>query len=467
MTIETDYLIIGGGACGLAFADEMLTRSDARMVIVDRRHAPGGHWNDAYNFVRLHQPSVFYGVESTDLADAQVETEGVNAGFLSLAEGSQIISYFHRLMAERLKPSGRVRYLPLHEMGEDGKVRSLLSGETVEIVVKKKLVDASLMTNEIPKTHTPKFEIASDAAVIPPNDLARLAPAHGDFVVLGAGKTGMDCITFLLSHGADPARIKWVVPRDPWLWNRATTQPGDDFFVPVFKSFVARQRALAEATSARDLFHRFEKAGIWMRLSEDVEPVICHGPTVSVRELEGFRSIGEIIRLGRVTAVEDGRLVLEQGERETAKGALHIDCTASALGPRPVEPVFQEGRIAIQMVRFPQIPFSAALIAFIEAHFAGENDAHKNTFVQPMALPDTIEDFVLAQAPDMMNRYHCAQDKDVRNWIASSRLDGYSRIAKAVPKDDLEKQAILRDLRDANIAAAANMERLTASVSAA
>ena len=57
--LSTDYLIIGSGALGMAFADQLLTETDADMVIVDRRHMPGGHWNDAYPFVRLHQPSAF------------------------------------------------------------------------------------------------------------------------------------------------------------------------------------------------------------------------------------------------------------------------------------------------------------------------------------------------------------------------------------------------------------------------
>src|SRR5690606_16927491 len=49
--IETDYLVIGAGATGLIFADEMLAHSNANIVLVDRRFRPGGHWNDAYPFV--------------------------------------------------------------------------------------------------------------------------------------------------------------------------------------------------------------------------------------------------------------------------------------------------------------------------------------------------------------------------------------------------------------------------------
>jgi cation diffusion facilitator CzcD-associated flavoprotein CzcO len=54
--IETDYLVVGAGAAGLAFADALIADSDADVVLVDRRHRPGGHWNDGYPFVRLHSP---------------------------------------------------------------------------------------------------------------------------------------------------------------------------------------------------------------------------------------------------------------------------------------------------------------------------------------------------------------------------------------------------------------------------
>ena len=56
--LTTDYLVIGSGAMGMAFSDALLTETDAKIIIVDKHHQPGGHWNDAYPFVRLHQPSV-------------------------------------------------------------------------------------------------------------------------------------------------------------------------------------------------------------------------------------------------------------------------------------------------------------------------------------------------------------------------------------------------------------------------
>ncbi|MEL6317333.1 MAG: hypothetical protein AAFR16_06800 [Pseudomonadota bacterium] len=52
--LETDYLIAGCGAVGMAFADTLLSETDADIIMVDRRGKPGGHWNDAYPFVTLH-----------------------------------------------------------------------------------------------------------------------------------------------------------------------------------------------------------------------------------------------------------------------------------------------------------------------------------------------------------------------------------------------------------------------------
>ena len=79
MSLHVDYLISGAGAMGMAFADVILHESDKTIALVDRRAAPGGHWNDAYPFVRLHQPSAFYGVNSRALGDDLIDKVGHSA----------------------------------------------------------------------------------------------------------------------------------------------------------------------------------------------------------------------------------------------------------------------------------------------------------------------------------------------------------------------------------------------------
>ena len=110
--LTTDYLIVGSGAVGMTFADQLLTETDANIMIIDRHHMPGGHWNDAYSFVRLHQPSAFYGVGSRQLGGDRLDQYGLNKGYYELASGAEIVSYFDKLMNERFLPSERVQYFP-------------------------------------------------------------------------------------------------------------------------------------------------------------------------------------------------------------------------------------------------------------------------------------------------------------------------------------------------------------------
>ena len=43
--LSTDYLIIGAGALGIGFLDELIRNSeDFQAIIVDVRDKPGGHW---------------------------------------------------------------------------------------------------------------------------------------------------------------------------------------------------------------------------------------------------------------------------------------------------------------------------------------------------------------------------------------------------------------------------------------
>ena len=108
--IETDYLVIGAGAAGMAFTDSLIDGSDADVVMVDRRDRPGGHWNDAYPFVRLHQPSSFYGVNSRVLGTDSIDETGPNAGLYERATAPQICDYFQQVLDEHLLASGQVRH---------------------------------------------------------------------------------------------------------------------------------------------------------------------------------------------------------------------------------------------------------------------------------------------------------------------------------------------------------------------
>src|SRR5258705_13905481 len=129
-TIEADYLVVGAGAMGMAFVDTLVSETTTTVVVVDRNHQPGGHWTTAYPFVRLHQPSAYYGVNSRDLGSDTIDHIGLNAGYYELAGGAEGCAYLDTVMQQQLLPSGRVTNLPISEEHGGSRVRTLGGEET-------------------------------------------------------------------------------------------------------------------------------------------------------------------------------------------------------------------------------------------------------------------------------------------------------------------------------------------------
>jgi NAD(P)-binding Rossmann-like domain len=462
--IETDYLVIGSGAVGLAFVDTLVTETQAHVTLIDRHGKPGGHWNDAYAFVNLHQPSAFYGVNSLELGSRRKDTHGSNRGLYELASGPDLCGYFDRVMNQQLLPSGRVDYHPLCNHLGDGQFESLLSGQRTQVTVRKKLVDATYYSPPVPSTHKPQFSVAAGVRLVPPNALPQLWQHPGDasppqrYVVLGAGKTAMDACVWLISAGANPETIHWVVPRDSWLVNRITTQPAPEFFFDTIGGQAQQMEAFAQATSLDDLFLRLEACGFLTRIDPTRQPGMFHFATVAPGEVDVLRRIHNVIRKGRVQSIEHDRLVLDGGTEPMPANTLYIDCTASAVEARPVQPIFQPDKIVLQVVRVPLPTFSAALIAYVEAHYEG--DAKKNSLCASVPFPNRLRDYPRTVLVSMSNQAQWAQDKTLRNWIRDSRLDGFGKLMTSVAPDDTAKLAVISRLREQAVAAMGNLPKL-------
>ncbi len=464
-TIETDYLVIGSGAAGLAFTDTLIDETDAHVTIVDRHGKPGGHWNDAYSFVTLHQPSAFYGVNSTELGSRRKDTIGLNKGLYELASGPEISGYYDRVMNHKLLASGRVAYHPMCNHLGDGEFESILSGERTRVTVRKKLVDATYFSPAVPSTHTPRFEVAPGVRLVPPNALPQLW--HGQrpgglprrFVIVGAGKTAMDAAVWLINSGASPEAIQWVMPRDSWLVNRITTQPAAEFFKEAIGGQADQMEAFAKASSTEDLFLRLEACGAVLRIHRDHTPTMFHLATITPGEVEVLRRIDNVIRLGRVQNIHPDHMLLDHGRVAVAPDTLFVDCTASAVEPRPMQPIFQgDNKIVLQLVRLPQPAFSAALVAYVEAHYEG--DKKKNSLCGTVPFPHTLDDYPRAMMVNMMNQFQWGQDKELRQWVRESRLDGFGKLMTGIAPDDTEKQNIMARLKENAAAAMANLQKL-------
>lgn len=392
--LETDYLVIGAGASAMAFVDELVAHTDVDIVIVDRRHAPGGHWLDAYPFVRLHQPSAYYGVNSLPLGRDRVQTTGPEAGFYERATGVEVVDYYQRLLDEVFLPSGRVRFLPMtnYQGTDSGRhvVTSTLTGAPTEINVRRRVVDASYVASEIPSRHRPTFTFDDDVPLVSPNDVVRLAGPASGFTVLGAGKTAMDVCTWLLEAGTNADNIGWVRPRDGWFVNRRVTQPFEQSAGML--EYQARLiDAIATEPDAPAVARQLETHGIFRRLDTTLEPDVFRGATLADGELERLREIEQVVRLGRVRHIATNEIHFDRGTIANDARRVIIDCTAQGLATSPAQPIFQPGRIVVQFTTLGVAPWSAAILGYVETLDIGDDD--RNRLCPPVPRTGLIADY--------------------------------------------------------------------------
>jgi hypothetical protein len=422
--LETDYLVVGAGASGMAFVDSVISESDADVILVDRRHRPGGHWLHAYPFVRLHQPSAYYGVPSRPLGDDRIDTTGVNAGFYERATAPEICSYFNDVLERDFVASGRARFLALCDYrGNDADghhVVSLLSGEQCTIRVRRRFVDATYVESSIPSRHTPMYSVDPGVRFVPPNDLVDLGEAPAGFTVIGCGKTAMDTCNWLLDTGVDPDRIQWIRPRDPWLFNRAYMQPLD--LVGSYVHMQARWvEACAHAEDGRDFARRLEDDGVFVRIDPAIEPDVFRGATISTTEIAALATVERVVRAGRVRRIEPDRMILDDAEIAADPRSLYVDCTAEGLRPTVPRPVFDATRITLQYVTIGIAPWSSATIGAVES--LRDDDDVRNQLCPVVGFSGDIADVLRIAHAGMTGISARSTDPEIAAWNGRCRLD--------------------------------------------
>ncbi|NHA66859.1 NAD(P)-binding protein [Phycicoccus flavus] len=415
--VHATHLVVGAGAMGLAFVDALVDHGDARVVLVDRRPAPGGHWLNAYPFVRLHQASSFYGVASTPLGNGRLQTGGPEAGLHERASQPEILHYYERVL-QRLLDTGRVEFHPASEYVGDRTVVSRVSGTRLEVPGTCRVVDARYLAPHIPAETPPPFAVADGARVVPVNALADVREPPSRYVVVGSGKTATDACTWLLGHGVDPGAVTWVRPRDPWLLDRARVQPDPETFLAMAADVM---EAAAASTTPEGLFARLEDAGVMLRLDARVTPTMARAPTIAAWEVEQLRRIEDVVRLGHVTAVERGRVVLAGGTVTVPDDALVVNCAADGSPHPPPVPVWQPDVVTLQAVRSGFPCFGAALIGYVEA--TRTDDATKNGLCP--ATPDaaTLREWVTMTERGTRATRAFTAEPDVRDWADRTALN--------------------------------------------
>jgi hypothetical protein len=254
-----------------------------------------------------------------------------------------------------------------------------------------------------------------------------------------------------------------VRPRDPWLINRATIQPGARFQTQFAAAQADTLEAAAKADDIDDLFERLEAARQMLRLDRKVTPTMFRGASISEGEVEILSQIQDVVRLGHVAHIGRDELHLAQGSIVAEPDTLYVDCTAKAFAQRPCIPVFQGDRITPQTVRGGVVPLSAALIAHVEAAY--DDEETKNQLCPPVLLAERREDWISWQLADMEVGARWSKDPDLRQWILTHRLSGF-RAGEARPEATPQVKAINERIRAARPRAMANLRRLQEAAAA-
>lgn len=417
-----EYLVVGAGAVGLAFVDALIDHSDARVVLIDERPGPGGHWRDAYPFVRLHQASCFYGVASTLLGNGRQQTEGPEAGLQERATGAEVRAYYEAAL-ERMCSTGRVEFEGGARWTGDRSYTDA-SGRERTLSSRCRITDARYRAARIPATAAPPFGVLPGARVIPVNDLPRFRPHAEEYVVAGSGKTATDACIWLLQHGVAPESICWIRPREPWMANRAHVQPDP---ATMFAMVASTWEAAVASTSLDDFFLRLEGAGIMLRIDQSRTPTMAKAPTLGEWELDLLRSIPRVER-GRLVEVAPGALRFEDRTVPVGGDAVVVHCAVSAHAYPPLVPIWDEV-IRLQTIRAGFVPFNAALAGYVEA--TRRDDDEKNRLCPPSPLPDTCATWAQMQVLGARASASYLSEPDIASWAGSTALNP----ARLLPAD--------------------------------
>lgn len=409
--LSCDYLVIGTGAMGMAFVDTLLNESQSSNVImVDRYAYPGGHWTVSYPFVTLHQPSACYGVASRILGHPKFVPD-------NLASGVEIQSYYKKVM-ETFLATKRVRFLMKCDHLGSGQIVSIVDSNRKYIVKFKKIVDATFMKVEVPSMRPPTYRVDDGVLVKPPNELVNISQPYDGYVVVGAGKTGIDACLWLLNNQVHPNKITWIMPNDSWMINRGQFKP--DTFLNEF--MLQHIRCILEGNTIDEVFDRFEATNVMIRLDKGIIPTRYRCATVSEDELHQLQTLKNIVRKGRVLHITQNEIALENGTIPTNSKILHIDCTANGLAKIKPVPIFQDKKIVLQSVRVCQQVYSAAIIAAVEVHVE-ESDLKKNRFCLPVPHPYTPGDLLTTTYYQFLNMLSCGGHRKMNYFERNCRLN--------------------------------------------
>jgi len=431
--ISCDYLVVGSGAVSIAYIDTLLTElPSVKIVLIDQKAAPGGHWNDAYGFVKLHAASMLYGVASRQLEGNWLKL--IMTKFMlpwtHRATKLEILDYFQTIVDEKVA-AGQLEYYPssqydfssssskTHKFSTSGDADKTGTDITYEVGVRIKFVNGVLGMNEVPSRAPLRFPVDEGVRVMTSDDIYNRHLEDKSFgknkqrhyIILGAGKTGMDAIIYLQRNmGVKESQISWVIPNDVWMLLRDKGQ-GTPW---------SWARALLENDCDRDKAAlALEEQGKFVRLSKDFQPTKLKFPVIGSDELTYLRKVSKFIRLGRVTGIRQNadQITVEFGSNNepwippyAANDLVFVHCASP--GPFSRSDEHQEVFVSDQEQNLwylfaPPISLSMSVTAYLEAaRYKGTLDLKfGQKLLQTKKNPEAESPMDTAKANDVLKEF--------------------------------------------------------------
>ncbi|UWQ15127.1 FAD-dependent oxidoreductase [Aliiroseovarius sp. M344] len=227
--VETyELVVVGAGIAGLNAlnaASEYLTK-DARVLLLDQKDAPGGMWNTAYDYVRLHQPHPMFTVGNMkwrwqkphNYLATRDEVQSHLANSLGpIGDKVDLQTRFGQTVercTEVETCGGPMAEVVFHPNGaKDGS----------KTVYAKRAIHAPGLNYVLAKPL--EFSSKNVISIIPQDLRTTLAERPNvPVIIVGGGKTGMDSV--LATLAADPARnISLINGRGTNFFNRTKYIP--------------------------------------------------------------------------------------------------------------------------------------------------------------------------------------------------------------------------------------------------
>ena len=253
MDIETDYLVVGAGASGLAFADSLLAEADVDVVIVDRRESPRRPLAER---LPVRPAALAVGVLRRELDAARRRPADRVWPERRVLRAGQRTGDLRVLRERRGRPprADRAGAVPRRPRPSRRR-RRRAPGPRPQQRRRAHGAGATPASSTRPTWNRPSRpptnpRSPSLRSVVRPHQrpARRSRTPTSASPSSDAGKTSADACLWLLDNGVTPDRIRWVRPRDMWFNDRAHLQPLDQVAQTMEASPATRRRPRKPAT---------------------------------------------------------------------------------------------------------------------------------------------------------------------------------------------------------------------------